>query len=112
MTAIASGLWGRVRARPAATLIALQLAAITVVGGVTVFRFHIFAAVDELAHVSFVQEVAAHGSLPWEGGSDVAWQMEAIERDVYPRHSTVNPRLIGLAGYSYEGFQPPLYYLL
>jgi hypothetical protein len=112
LTSIASRLWVRTRGRPAAVLIALQLAAIAVVGGVTVFRFHIFAAVDELAHVSFVQEVAEHGSLPWEGRSYVSWQMEAIEQDVYPRRSTVDPRRIGLAGYSYEGFQPPLYYLI
>ena len=93
-------------------LIALQLAAITVVGGVTVVRFHIFAAVDELAHISFVQQVAEHGSLPWLGRSYVSWQMEAIEQDVYPRRSSVNPRQIGLAGLSYEAFQPPLYYVL
>ena len=112
MRTVVPGLWRRIRARPAATLIALQLAAITVVGGVTVVRFHIFAAVDELAHVSFVQEVAEHGSLPWLGRSYVSWQMEAIEQDVYPRRSSVDPRQIGLAGLSYEAFQPPLYYLL
>jgi 4-amino-4-deoxy-L-arabinose transferase-like glycosyltransferase len=109
---VVPGLWRRIRARPATTLIVLQLAAITVVGGVTVVRFHIFAAVDELAHVSFVQEVAEHGSLPWLGRSYVSWQMEAIEQDVYPRRSSVDPRQIGLAGLSYEAFQPPLYYLL
>jgi hypothetical protein len=112
VTAIVSRLWVRVRRWPVATLIVLQLAAIAVVGGVTVSRFHIFAAVDELAHISFVQEVAEHGSLPWLGRSYVSWQMEAIEQDVYPRRSPVDPRRIGLAGLSYEAFQPPLYYLL
>jgi 4-amino-4-deoxy-L-arabinose transferase-like glycosyltransferase len=107
-----TGFLGRLRARPAAALICAQLAAIAVVGSVTVARFHIFAAVDELAHISFVQQVAEHGSLPWLGRSYVSWQMEAIEQDVYPRHSGVDPRRIGLAGYSYEAFQPPLYYLL
>ncbi len=107
-----TGFLVRLRARPAAVLIAVQLAAITFVGGVTAVRFHIFAPVDELAHVSFVQEVAEHGSLPWLGRTYVSWQLEAIAKDVYPRHSSVDPRRIGLAGYSYEAFQPPLYYLL
>ena len=102
----------RLRRRPAAVLIGLQLAAITVVGGVTVARFHIFAGVDELAHISFVQQFAEHGSLPREGRSYVSWQMEAIEQDTYPARSTVNPRQIGLGGYSYEAWQPPLYYVV
>ena len=102
----------RRRASPAAFLVAVQITAIAVVGGVTAFRFHIFAAVDELAHVSYVQDVAEQGALPWEGRSYVSWQMEAIEQDTYPQRSSVDPRHYGLAGYSYEAFQPPLYYLL
>ena len=93
-------------------LVALQVAAIAVVGGVTAVRFHVFAAVDELAHVSYVQDVAEQGALPFLGRSYVSWQMEAIEQDTYPRRSAVDPRHYGLAGYSYEAFQPPLYYLL
>ena len=94
------------------TLVALQIAAIAVLGIVTAVRFHVFAAVDELAHVSYVQDVAEQGALPRLGHTYVSWQMEAIEQDVYPRRSTVNPRTLGLAGLSYEAFQPPLYYLL
>ena len=102
----------RRRASPAAILVAVQVAAIAIVGGVSAFRFHIFAAVDELAHVSYVQDVAEEGALPRLGRSYVSWQMEAIEQDTYPRRSAVDPRHYGLAGYSYEAFQPPLYYLL
>jgi 4-amino-4-deoxy-L-arabinose transferase-like glycosyltransferase len=102
----------RRRASPAAILIALQLAAIVVVGGVTAVRFHIFASVDELPHVSYVQDIADQGALPFLGRTYVYWQMEAIEQDTYPRRSSVDPRHYGLAGYSYEAFQPPLYYLL
>ena len=93
-------------------LVALQIAAIAALGVVSAVRFHVFAAVDELAHVSYVQDVAEQGALPWEGRTYVSWQMEAIEQDTYPQHSTVDPRHYGLAGYSYEAFQPPLYYLL
>jgi hypothetical protein len=102
----------RRRLSPAAILIALQLAAIVVVGGVTAVRFHIFASVDELPHVSYIQDIAEQGALPFLGKTYVSWQMEAIEQDTYPDRSTVDPRHYGLAGYSYEAFQPPLYYLL
>jgi len=94
------------------TLVVLQIAAIAVLGIVTAVRFHVFAAVDELAHVSYVQDVAEQGALPRLGRTYVSWQMEAIEQDTYPRRSAIDPRHYGLAGYSYEAFQPPLYYLL
>jgi 4-amino-4-deoxy-L-arabinose transferase-like glycosyltransferase len=93
-------------------LVALQIAAILVVGAITAVRFHVFAAVDELAHVSYVQDAAEQGTLPWLGRTHVSWQMEAVEHDTYPRPSDVDPRRAGLGGYSYEAFQPPLYYLL
>ncbi|MGH2851309.1 MAG: hypothetical protein ACRDLP_11900 [Solirubrobacteraceae bacterium] len=102
----------RRRTSPAAIVIALQLAAIVVVGGVTAVRFHIFASVDELPHVSYIQDIADQGALPFLGRTYVSWQMEAIEQDTYPRPSAVDPHHYGLAGYSYEAFQPPLYYLL
>ena len=107
-----SRLLARLRTRPATALIVVQLAALVVLGAVTALRFHVFAAVDELAHVSYVQDVAEQGALPWEGRTFVSPQMEAIEQNVYPRPSSVDPRLIGAAGLSYEGFQPPLYYVL
>lgn len=90
----------------------LQIAAIVVVGVATVVRFHIFAAVDERQHLSYVQEVAEHDRLPWLGRSYVSWQEIAIERHTYPRHSPVNPRSMGFGGSSYEAWQPPLYYIL
>ena len=93
-------------------LVALQIVAIAALGIVSAVRFHVFAAVDELAHVSYVQDVAEQGALPWEGRTYVSWQMEAIEQDTYPQRSSVDPHHYGLAGYSYEAFQPPLYYLL
>jgi hypothetical protein len=97
---------------PMRALIALQIAAILVVGVATVTRFHIFAVVDELPHLAYVQEVAEHGRLPWLGSSYVSWQELAIEQHTYPRPSSLNPRLIGFRGSSYEAWQPPLYYML
>lgn len=98
--------------RPAAVLAVLQIAAILVTGAVTAVRFHIFAAVDERADVAYVQEVAEHGRLPRLAHDYVSWQVEAIADNTYPRHSTRDPRRLGLAGLSYEAFQPPLYYAL
>jgi hypothetical protein len=90
----------------------LQVAAILVLGVTTVARFHIFALVDELPHLAYVQEVADHTRLPWLGHSYVSWQELAIERHTYPRPISLNPRLIGFGGASYEAWQPPLYYVL
>jgi 4-amino-4-deoxy-L-arabinose transferase-like glycosyltransferase len=93
-------------------LASLQIAAIVVVGVATVARFHVFAAVDEENHFAYVQEVAEHGRLPWLGRDVVSWQVQAIEDEVYPRHSSRDPRRLGYGGLSSEALQPPLYYLL
>jgi 4-amino-4-deoxy-L-arabinose transferase-like glycosyltransferase len=90
----------------------LQIAAIFVLGAVTVGRFHIFAEVDERAHLAYVQEIADRGRIPWVGHDYVSWQELAIEQGTYPHPSGLNPRLLGLRGSSYEGWQPPLYYVL
>jgi hypothetical protein len=90
----------------------LQIAAIFVLGAVTVSRFHIFAEVDERAHLAYVQEVAEHGRIPWVGRDHVSWQELAVEKGTYPRPSGLDPNLPGLRDSSYEGWQPPLYYML
>lgn len=102
----------RTTRNPMRALIAFQIAAILVVGVATVARFHIFAVVDELPHMAYVQEVAEHGRLPRLGSSYVSWQELAIEQHTYPRPSSLDPRLIGFRGSSYEAWQPPLYYVL
>lgn len=104
-----SAVWVR---DPSRALMILQIAAIVVLGAVTVLRFHIFAEVDERAHLAYVREVAEHGRIPWVGRDHVSWQELAIEAGTYPRASGLDPRLIGLRGSSYEGWQPPLYYIL
>ena len=102
----------RWRRNPAAVLMVLQVTAIFVLGAVTVARFHIFAEVDERAHLAYVQEVAEHGRIPWVGRDYVSWQELSIEQGTYPRPSGLDPRLLGLRGSSYEGWQPPLYYVM
>src|SRR5271165_879465 len=93
-------------------LMVVQIAAIVVLGAVTVSRFHVFAEVDERAHLAYVQEVAEHGRIPWVGRDYVPWQELAIEQGTYPHRSGLDPRALGLRGSSYEGWQPPLYYVL
>jgi 4-amino-4-deoxy-L-arabinose transferase-like glycosyltransferase len=110
-----SGILGRLRGRLGRSLlvlVSLQVAAIVVVGGVTVARFHVFAPIDERQHFAYVQEVAEHERLPHLGRDLVSWQIQAINDRTYPRRSPRDPRLIGLAGQSYEAFQPPLYYIV
>lgn len=93
-------------------LAGVQLAALVVLGAVTVARFHVFAEIDERAHYAYVQEVAEHGRLPVLGRDLVSPQAQAIDEGTWPRRSARDPRTLGLAGQSYEAFQPPLYYLL
>lgn len=83
-------------------IVALQVAAILVVGIATVARFHIFAAVDEQAHIAYVEEIADQGALPWLGRTLMPAQLQAVD------HSPAQ----GFGRLSWEAFQPPLYYLL
>jgi 4-amino-4-deoxy-L-arabinose transferase-like glycosyltransferase len=93
-------------------LVVLQIAAILVVGVATVARFHVFAEVDERAHLAYVQEVAERGHIPWVGRDRVPWQEVAFEAGTYPQSSALDLSPLSLRGSSYEGWQPPLYYVL
>lgn len=93
-------------------LVALQLIVLAAVGLATVVRFPVFALVDERAHYAYVQEVAEQQRLPWLGRSYLSPEAEAVDEGVYPSAPRVDPRTRGLAGFSYEAFQPPLYYAL
>jgi hypothetical protein len=99
-----SGGWGR------AGLLGL-LAALLVLGATTVARFHVWADVDERAHYSFVQSVAEDRRLP-AIDDPVSAEVQAITDGTWPRPSPRSPEDAGLAGRSYEAFQPPLYYAL
>lgn len=92
-------------------LIAMQIIAIVVLGGVTALRFHIWAEIDERQHYVNVQAIAEDGRYPLQSDL-VSTEVQAITDRTYPRPSPNNPRSQGLAGRSYEAVQPPLYYLL
>jgi len=77
-----------------------------------VARFPVWALVDERAHYAYVQEVAEQGRLPFLGRSLISPQVQALDDGTYPGPPRTDPRTRGLAGQSYEAFQPPLYYAL
>jgi 4-amino-4-deoxy-L-arabinose transferase-like glycosyltransferase len=85
--------------------------ALAVLAGVTVVRFGVWAAVDEAAHYDYLLTVAEDHRLPLIGDSNHEVTREISFR-TYPRPSGRDPAALGLAGHSYEAFQPPLYYLL
>ena len=92
-------------------LIAMQITAIIVLGGVTALRFHVWAEIDERQHYVNVQAIAEDGRYPLQSDL-VSTEVQAITDRTYPRPSPNDPRTRGLAGRSYEAVQPPLYYLL
>lgn len=95
----------------AGVLAVLQICAIVVLGGVSVAKFQTLA-LDEGAHFAYVSEIAEYGRLPWLGRDPTPWQVQAMAVGAYPKHSPIPTSRIGLAGENYEGFQPPLYYVL
>ena len=94
------------RRSPVAWLIAVQLLILAVAGLTTVVRFPVWALVDELPHFDYVLTVGQDGRLP------------VLEEDLVSPGALAlggqagNPAQLGLAGQSYEAFQPPLYYVL
>jgi 4-amino-4-deoxy-L-arabinose transferase-like glycosyltransferase len=93
-------------------LVAVQLAALLVASVATVARFPVWALVDEAAHYDYVQSVAEDGRVPVLDEDRVHEEVLAIDEGVYPGAPRVPARERGLFGRSYEGFQPPLAYLL
>ena len=93
-------------------LVTLQLAAIALLGAITVAKLQIFAEVDEAQHVAYVEEVAQHGRLPFLGHDLISPDLLAVSRGTYPRPAPLSPAQAGFGAISYEAFQPPLYYVL
>jgi 4-amino-4-deoxy-L-arabinose transferase-like glycosyltransferase len=104
--------WGRAdrMTRAVAVVVALQIVAVLVFGVIAVQKDPLWAPIDEGAHFDNVIYVASHGSYPVLGKVYASEQELAISQGRYPRQTTINPRTYGLAGLSYEAFQPPLYY--
>jgi len=93
-------------------LVAVQLAALLLAALATVARFPVFALVDEAAHLDYVQWIAEDGRLPVLNRDHVHAEVLAIDEGTYPRPAHTPAPERGLFGRSYEGFQPPLAYLV
>ncbi|MET0513010.1 MAG: glycosyltransferase family 39 protein [Thermoleophilaceae bacterium] len=93
-------------------LVAAQLAAIAVCAAAVVVDFPVWALVDEAAHYDYVQWIAEDGRLPVLDEDPVHPEVLAIEEGTYPAPPRVSAGERGLFGRSYEGFQPPLSYLV
>jgi hypothetical protein len=97
---------------PLRALVAVQLVALLVAAVATVARFPVWALVDEGAHYDYVQWIAEDERLPVLDEDRVHREVLAIDEGVYPERPRVPASERGLFGRSYEGFQPPLAYLL
>lgn len=97
-------------AQLAAALVVVQVVALVVFGSFTALRAPLWSPLDEGAHFGNVAYIAEHGAYPVLGKTLANEQVLAISQGRYPRHTTIDARTDGLAGLSYEAFQPPLYY--
>ena len=93
-------------------LVAIQLAALLAAAVATAARFPVWALVDEAAHYDYVQSVAEDGRIPVLDEDLVHPEVLSIDEGLYPAPAREPARERGLFGRSYEGFQPPLAYLL
>ena len=93
-------------------LVVVQLVALAALGAITVWSFPVWALVDERAHYDYVQTVAEEGRLPDLRTELISDEAAAIDDGTYPAPPRTDPATRGLAGRSYEAFQPPLYYLV
>lgn len=97
---------------PLRALVAVQLVALLLAAVATVARFPVWALVDEAAHYDYVQWLAEDGRLPVLDEDPVHDEVLAIDEGVHPGEPRVPASERELFGRSYEGFQPPLSYVL
>src|SRR5206468_3310502 len=73
-------------------IVTVQLLAILTSGLVTVFRFEIWAPIDERGHFQYIESIAVHHQLPTLIGGQPIGQ--------------------ALGRHTYEAFEPSLYYVI
>lgn len=95
-------------------LIAFQLLVIVVVGVLCAVQLAFLSPIDEAAHFDYVRVVAEEHRLPVLGEDKTGLPVVALDAQLDPDSSPPPDveRSDGLAGESYEAFEPPLYYLL
>jgi 4-amino-4-deoxy-L-arabinose transferase-like glycosyltransferase len=93
-------------------LVAVQLAALLFAAVATAARFPVWALVDEAAHYDYVQSIAEDGRIPVLDEDHVHDEVLEIDEGTYPYRARMPAEERGLFGRSYEGFQPPLAYVV
>lgn len=96
---------------PLRALVAIQLAVLVVAGLATVVSMPRFTG-DEAAHFSYVQSLAEDGRIPLLGRDLISEEAQAIYEGRPGEAPRADRAARGLAGRSYEAFQPPLYHLV
>ncbi len=91
-------------------IIFIQLFILVVIGSIDIFRFEIWAPIDEGAHFNYIQYLAENKKVPVLGENFTSKEVLSIEKDKRAKLSLRH--LTGKENYSYEAFQPPLYYTL
>jgi hypothetical protein len=95
-----------------AAVVALEALVIAVFGVYTAVSFYRSTSpIDEAAHVSYVQLIAAEQRLPVLGQDLMSRETYSKRMGTYPRITEPDPAE-GFGTASWEAFQPPLYYVL
>jgi hypothetical protein len=110
--------WGKIFCHHGMTLLLILLLAL-VRGGMYASFLPPWGLIDEQQHVHYIQYVAENRALPVIG--QLYLSPEIVESVFSTRrwevfhwspHLVADPTQIGLEGHSYEGYQPPLFYIM
>lgn len=106
--------------RSTVTVAIVALLALAVLrGGRMALYLPPWGLIDEEQHLDYIRSLAEAGTVPVANRTPLSPQIiESLFRSHrwttfhWPTPSSNDPADLGLEGYSYEGFQPPLYYVL
>lgn len=94
------------------TLLILAELVTLLVAAVLAVRTPVWSPVDELGHYGYVEQIVEHRTLPVLNETTMPQPVLSILEHGSANGPYVDPAAEGLYGYSYEAFQPPLYYLV
>lgn len=85
-----------------------------VYGIILCFKFPIFSPIDERSHFNYIEYLSTKYKIPILDKDPVSWQSIALDTKTYPKRPDWKPtdRIKEFGMTIYEGFQPPLAYLI
>jgi hypothetical protein len=104
------GEW-RSNSRLVRTVVVVELLVLVVAGCLTAYKFRPFWGIDEGAHYDYVEHIARDGRLPVLH-EDYKYPDSLVIQHHLDPNGKVDPKKFPLVGFSYEAFQPPLYYAI